>query len=88
MEQFEQNLINQLNQIQQRKPETVTLDRLIKFYEYCESQNWSCSICYYRNAMQAWINTHGKGVYEGHGETISDALDDCLNDLQKRGGNR
>ena len=79
MDEFINNLQNQL----QPKSETVTLERIIKFYDYLRSQKWSGSIIYYENEYSAWANTHGNGLYEGHGKTIDEALSDILNDFQR-----
>ena len=93
MDQFLKDLQNELNQ----QPETehlldaLTLHRLIeankifKFYDYLKAQNFSGSICYYMNEYSAWINTNGvSGCYEGHGQTITDALNDLMSHLNTR----
>jgi len=80
MDDFEKSLANQLKP----KPETVTLERILNFYIYIKSQNFSGSIIFYRGEHSAWINTHGNGVFEGHGATIDDALTDIMNHLQTK----
>ena len=79
MDEFINDLQNQL----QPKTETVTLERILKFYNYLKSQKWSGSIIYYEGEHSVWANTHGNGLYEGHGKTIDDALNDISNDFQR-----
>ena len=74
MDEFTKNLADQLRP----QNENVTLERILKFYEFAKSSNWTGTISNYRGMYVAIINTHGNGVFDGTGNTIGAALDNIL----------
>lgn len=79
MDNFEKNLNLELGKF--KSVETVTLERILNFFKYVKDNNFTASIIYFDNEFQSWLSK-GKEVFEGHGKTINESLDDLLKNIK------
>lgn len=60
-------------------------NRILDFFNFCYKQGWECGIVWFENEFHVNVNCNGKVYSSGQAPTLTAALDECANGLQKVG---